>query len=117
MESAYMSSKIWGCVTKGNFLRESSMEKDRSFNKEAKSPYMREGGSLDLSMVRADILLAETSTTMDNGSMTREMAQVYTPSQEEFTMDHGAKGVAKEREVLSYRAALNSKEVSKITNS
>ena len=109
-----MSSKIWECVTKGSSRRVNSMEKERLFNKEVKSPYTREDGSLGSSMDREDILLVEISITMENGSMTREMGLEYILSLEVFTTDHGVKGAAKEREVLSLLVALNSRGVSKI---
>lgn len=101
MEWAYMSSRIWECVMKGSSRRVNNMEKERLFNKEVKSPYTREDGSLGSSMDRADILLVEISITMENGSMTREMGLEYILSLEEFTTDHGVKGAVKEREVLS----------------
>ena len=67
MEWEYMSSRIWECVMKGSSHRVNSMEKELLFNKEARSPFTKEDGSLASSMGRADILLVEISITMENG--------------------------------------------------
>ena len=84
---------------KGSSRRVNSMDKELLFNKEARSPYTKEDGSLASNMDRADIPLVEISITMENGSMTREMGLEYILSMEVFTTDHGVKGAAKEREV------------------
>lgn len=117
MELAFMFSKIWECVMKGNFHRGSNMEKGRLSSKEAKSLSTREDGSLGLNTGREDILLVEISTITESGWMIREMGLEYIPSLEEFTTDRGAKEGVKERAVLSLRVALSLREASKTTNS
>lgn len=117
MELAFMFSKIWECVMKGNSHRGSNMAKERLSSKEAKSLSTREDGSLGLNTGREDILLVEISTITESGWMIREMGLEYIPSLEEFTTDRGAKEGVKERAVLSLRVALSLREASKTTNS